>query len=361
MEAPEDLAYWIAWHRSPKMGATRFAHLRRAFPSLKDAWHAKAIDLKQIGFDDNLVQELILHRQQTNIEKSWQQINELNLNVVTVADDNYPNLLKQISDPPPLLYYRGNWSCLDYPALAAVGSRQITSYGQQAVAKLIPALAQSGLTIVSGLAYGVDAACHQATLQAGGKTAGVLACGLDQIYPAVNRYLAQKIIDSGGLLLTEFPPGVMPLTHHFPLRNRIIAGLCRATLVIEAAAVSGALITAKLALEYNREVFAVPGNINAPGSVGTNELIKLGAMPALTADDILSAYNLTAATPAQARPTLDKLSEQILKLIVDEPLHSDDIARALSLPAGDIIAKLTLLEVAGLIKDSGQQKFIALE
>ena len=153
----------------------------------------------------------------------------------------------------------------------------------------------------------------------------------------------------------------MPLTHHFPLRNRIIAGLCRATLVIEAAAVSGALITAKLALEYNREVFAVPGNINAPGSVGTNELIKLGAMPALTADDILSAYNLTAATPAQARPTLDKLSEQILKLIVDEPLHSDDIARALSLPAGDIIAKLTLLEVAGLIKDSGQQKFIALE
>lgn len=361
MPDQDDLVYWIAWHRSPKMGATRFAHLRRAFSSLKEAWHAPAAHLKQVGFDDNLVAELVNHRQQTDVNKSWQEIADRKLNVVTVADDNYPKLLQQINDPPPVLYYRGNWPCLDFPALAAVGSRQISSYGQQAVAKLIPPLAQSGLTIVSGLAYGVDAACHQATLSVAGKTAAIMACGLDQIYPAANRYLAQKIIDAGGLLLTEFSPGVMPLTHHFPLRNRIIAGLCRATLVIEAAAVSGALITAKLALEYNREVFVVPGNITSPLSVGTNALIKLGATPVMTPDDILSAYNLTPFTRAQARPSLDELSEQILKLIIDEPLHSDDIARQIGQPAGDVIAKLTLLEVAGLIKDSGQQKYIALE
>ncbi|MFA4937010.1 MAG: DNA-processing protein DprA [Patescibacteria group bacterium] len=360
MNSVTDLVYWVAWSRLSKIGPTRFALLRRAFATLEQAWQATAQQLKQIGFDDNLIQEIILHRQQTDIEKSWQEIKTLKLNVTTVADDQYPTLLKEISDPPPVIYWQGNWECVNSPALATVGARKITSYGQQVIAKIIPALAQAGICIVSGLAYGVDAACHQATLQASGKTIAVLASGLDQIYPSANRYLANKIIDAQGLLLTEHPPGVLPLRHHFPIRNRIIAGLARATLVIEAAQTSGALITAKQALEYNRDVFAIPGSILSEQSAGTNELIRLGATPVSQPEEILNSFNLTAASGAGPKRQLTEMEATIINLIKNEPQHIDEIARLLHLPAGDITAKLSLLEIEGLVQNAGNQNFVSL-
>ncbi|MFH1111492.1 MAG: DNA-processing protein DprA [Patescibacteria group bacterium] len=360
MNLDNDLPYWVAWSRLPKIGATRFALLRRAFTSLEQAWQVSGQQLKQIGFDDNLVQEIILHRQRTDIGTSWQEIQALKLKVTVIADDNYPALLKEINDPPPIIFWQGNWDCLNSLMLATVGARRITSYGQQVVAKIIPPLAQAGLTIVSGLAYGVDAACHQATLQVGGKTVAVLASGLDQVYPSANRYLASKIIETAGLLLTEHPPGVLPLKHHFPIRNRIIAGLCRATLVIEAAKTSGALITAKQALEYNRDVFAIPGSILSEQSEGTNELIRLGAIPVAGPEEILNNFNLSLASQTNINRAFSELEKNIIELIKNEPQHIDEIARTLKLPAGDITAKLTLLELEGFIKNAGNQKFVSL-
>lgn len=355
-----DLPYWLAWNRSPKIGPTRFAQLRRAFASLQEAWESSGQQLRQIGFDDKLVNEIILHRQQTDVNQTYQEIQNLKLNITTAASQDYPKLLKEIADPPPVLYWRGNWQCLNFPCLATVGARRMTSYGQQVVAKLIPTLAQAGLTIISGLAYGIDAACHQATVMSGGKTVAVLASGLDQIYPSANRHLAQKILEAGGLLLSEFAPGTPPLKQHFPIRNRIIAGLARATLVIEAATTSGALITAKQALEYNRDVFAVPGSILGELSIGTNELIKLGATPVVKAEDILYSFNLKPQEQASASRPLFGVEAQIVALLKNEPLHSDEIARSLQLPAGDITAKLTLLELEGVIKEAGQHKFISV-
>ncbi len=359
MNLTNDLPFWVAWSRLPKIGPTRSALLRRAFTTLSEAWRATAQQLKQIGFDDNLIQEIITHRQRTNVEKSWQEIQELKLNVTVVTDDQYPILLKEINDPPPILYWQGNWQCLNAPILATVGARKITSYGQQVVTKIIPTLAQAGLCIVSGLAYGIDAACHQATLQAGGKTVAVLASGLDQIYPSANRYLANKIIESGGLILTEYPPNVLPLRHHFPIRNRIIAGLASATLVIEAAKTSGALITAKQALEYNRDVFAVPGSILSEQSIGTNELIRLGAVPVSQPEEILNTFNLTNIKQNGPKRQLTEMEEAIISLIKNEPQHIDEIARSLRLPVGDITAKLSLLEIEGLVQNTGNQKFVS--
>ncbi len=354
-----DLPYWAAWSRCPKIGPTRFARLRQAFSNMQEAWQASAQNFRQIGFDEQLIAELVQHRQQTDVKKSWEEIQSLGINLTTVTDDNYPPFLKEIADPPALLYWRGNWDCVNKQTLATVGARRMTPYGQQAVACLIPPLASAGLTIVSGLAYGIDAACHQSTLAAGGSTIGVLACGLDQIYPAANRQLGQKIIAQNGLLLSEYSPGVLPLKHHFPVRNRIIAGLAQATLILEATLKSGALITAKLALEYNRDVFAVPGSILSEMSQGTNELLKLGAIPALKAEDILATFNLRVS-PVNLTRKLNDIEEMIVNALNDEPKHVDELARLLNLPAGEITAKLTLLELEGLVKNAGQQKFIKL-
>ncbi len=354
-----DLPYWAAWSRYPKIGPTRFARLRQAFPTMAESWRASAQDLRQIGFDDQIIQELLHHRQNTNVDKSWEEIIRLGLNVTTIADDNYPTLLKEISNPPALLYWRGNLDCLTKPTLATVGARRMTVYGQQTVGCLIPPLASAGLTIISGLAYGIDTACHQAALSTGGYTVGVLACGLDQIYPAANNTLGQKIIEQNGLLLSEYPPGVLPLKHHFPVRNRIIAGLAQATLILEATLKSGALITAKLALEYNRDVFAVPGSILSEMSQGTNELLKLGAIPALKAEDILATFNLHNSTVNLTR-LLNEMEKMIINALNDEPKHVDELARLLKIPAGEMAAKLTLLELEGIVKNTGQQKFIKL-
>lgn len=353
-----DLPYWVAWSRSPKIGPRRLALLRRAFPDMATAWRASVNQLKQIGLDDNLVLELELHRKKTNVAESWQEIEKNNLNISTIESANYPPILKEIADPPAILFWQGSWSALNFPALAVVGSRQMTDYGRQVAANIIPPLARSNITIISGLAFGIDAACHQITVDNGGRTIAVLASGHDQFYPSVNRFLAKQIIDKEGLILSEYPPGTPPLKHHFPVRNRIIAGLAKATLVIEAAASSGALITAKLALEYNREVLAVPGSIFSPQSAGTNELIRLGAVLVSQTSDILSIFNITDKATA-IRP-LNYLEQAIVDFIQNEPRHSDEIARQLNIPAGELVAKLTILELEGLIKEIDKQKFISL-
>jgi DNA processing protein len=269
----------------------------------------------------------------------------------------YPALLKEIPDAPDTLYVRGNVASLvnnQLPTIAIVGTRKPTPYGIQTTHSLVSKLAGKSV-IVSGLAYGVDAQAHESALKSGGITWAVLGTGLDDktIYPTKNLSLAHKILNSGGLLISEYVQGTPPLPHHFPLRNRIIAGLSEKVVVIEAPISSGALITAKLALDYNREVLAVPGSIFSEMSVGPNKLISEGAVVVKNAQDILEvSYNTQEVDLTDAQ-------RLVYKALMSSPKHLDEIVRETSLPVNEVSSMLTLLEMRGMIKNI-KGKFIKL-
>ncbi|MBM2821154.1 MAG: Protecting protein DprA protein [Candidatus Berkelbacteria bacterium] len=231
-----------------------------------------------------------------NPDKELQKVQKYNLDCIILPDKDYPKLLKEISDPPGILYIKGNLSLQDEVSLAVVGSRKYSLYGKKATNYIVGPLVQNGLCIVSGLALGIDAIAHEVALSSKGRTLAVLGCGLDQIYPLANIRLADKIIKSGGALISEFPLGMPALRHNFPIRNRIIAGLTLGTLVIECAEGSGSLLTAAAAIDYNREVFAVPGEIFSETSSGTNRLIKMGAKIVTSHRDVLEDLHLEEKT-----------------------------------------------------------------
>ncbi len=352
-----DLPYWVALARCLKLGPTRFASLRGAFATMAEAWAAPATTLKRAGLDESTVQALREHREKTNVDESIAELERLGINALTIADERYPKLLSQIFDPPAVLFYRGNLEALKNSALAVVGTRVCTAYGRRAAHELTLELARSGLAIVSGLAYGIDTEAHRAALEAGGTTIAVLAGGLDDIYPTANQGLAQNIVEHAGLLLSEYAPGVASLKQNFPYRNRIIAGLTRGTLVVEGAPDSGSLITAKHALEANREVFAVPGSVFSEQSAGTNALLKLGAHLVTSAQDILNVFGLEATVKTKLpAPTAEQ--EVFLKHLSHEPIHIDELVRKLGRQAAQVMADITLLEVAGYVKDVGGQKYV---
>ncbi|MEK7647401.1 MAG: DNA-processing protein DprA [Patescibacteria group bacterium] len=271
---------------------------------------------------------------------------------VTLADKDYPALLREIPNPPETLSLLGNFRAWNKPAVAIVGTRKATSYGLQAARALGRELASSGITVVSGLALGIDAEAHRGALEANGNTVAVLGSGINMIYPATNRPLAEKIIKQGGAIISEFSPDLPPERWTFPQRNRIIAGLSNVTLVVEAPEKSGALITAYLALEYNREVAALPGEITSLNSQGTNKLIKLGAAIIRNADDVLELLGIT--TP-NAKAPLDKLDkiENVIMQCLSSPQSKDEILNLTQLPADTLNQKLSLLELKGAIKNNG--------
>ena len=252
-----------------------------------------------------------------------------------------PPLLRAIHDPPPGLFVRGDTDVelLARPAVAVVGARMCSGYGASVARGLARELAGAGLVVVSGLARGVDGEAHRGALEGGGSTAAVLGCGVDHDYPAAHSELARRIVDSGGLIVSEYAPGVEPAPWRFPARNRIVAGLCAATIVVEARERSGALITADLALEDGREVFAVPGEITSALSAGTNDLLKLGASALTAARDVLTGYGIEPAD----EPTVDS---PLLELL---PATADELARRTSLPAEEVARALVELELAGAV------------
>jgi DNA processing protein len=354
-----DLPYWVALSHCPKIGPTRWASLRRSFSTMKEVWEASANELKKTGLEESIIVALVDHRLKTNVTEKWEELAKLKIEVVNIVDERYPKLLREIYDPPALLFYRGNLNALNNNSLAVVGARQATSYGLRVAEEFVHTLAYAGLTIISGLAYGIDAAAHRATLKASGITVAVLASGLDQIYPTANQALANEMVKHGGLLLTEFPPHTAPLKQNFPYRNRVIAGLARGTLVIEAAPGSGALITVKQALEANREVFTVPGNIFSEYSKGTNELLKLGAHPVTEAQDILNVYGLESTAKSEVLPLADE-QKTLLEYLSSEPLHIDELGRQARVPAAELTAQLTILELSGYVRDVGGHTYIKL-
>jgi DNA processing protein len=261
----------------------------------------------------------------------------------------FPTLLAAIHDPPPRLFLRGSASpeLLGRPAVALVGARACSSYGRSVGRALGRDLAAAGLVVVSGLARGIDSEAHRGALDAAGATVAVLGCGIDRDYPAAHAELARRICDGGGLVVSEYEPGVEPAPWRFPARNRIIAGLCLATVVVEARERSGALITADFALEEGREVLAVPGEITSSLSEGSNALLRLGATPVTSADDVLELYGLQR--PVAATPSVGKLTAALLALLAERPLSADELLRATGVEPGAAAGALMELELAGRV------------
>ena len=360
---PNDIIFWNAIAQINKIGPKRFKKLYNHFPSMEAALRASLSELIQSGLEEKIASEFILKRSEINPQAEWEKLEKENIKVITVKSEKYPKLLKETYTPPPLLYYKGNLSDNDEFPIAVVGTRKFTPYGKQVTEQIVTHLAQNGIVIVSGLALGIDALAHQAALNANGRTIAILGSGIDNqsIYPAHNRFLAQKIIDSGGLIATEYPIKTMPLKQNFPARNRIVSGLSLGTLVIEGPKESGALITARHALDQNREVFAVPGNITSKNSIGPNILIKMGAKTVTSASDILETLDLTQATDFIANQKIipeSKEEEIILQYLSQDPIHIDDIVRSSQLSITTITSTLTIMEMKGKVKNIGSMNYI---
>lgn len=271
---------------------------------------------------------------------------------VSISEQGYPEKLKNINDPPPYLYFKGDLDVFDGPSLAIVGSRRPTDYGRRITSRLAGELASTGVLIVSGLAFGIDAIAHQAALEAGGKTAAVFGCGLDYIYPRAHSTLASRIIESGSLL-SEFPKGTRPERFNFPVRNRIISGLTDGVLVVEAAEKSGALVTANLALDQGREVLAIPGNVESKFSYGPNDLIKQGAVPVTSVEDIMANFGWhkseVFSRPDRDLSRLTSNERTLFGHISVQPVHIDELGRKLGSSPAKISELLLSLEIKGFI------------
>jgi DNA processing protein len=354
--------YWVGFNLVRGIGAVRLRSLIDHFGDASSAWNAAPEDLRAAGLGTKTVGRLVAARSDVDLDALWEDIGRRGIQVLTSEDESYPQRLKEIEQPPPVLYVRGEWLPEDQFAVAVVGTRKITAYGRQVTEQLAATLATSGITVISGLARGVDAVAHGAALNAGGRTAAVLGCGVDRIYPPENRALGERII-SRGALLSDYPLGTAPESGNFPPRNRIISGLSMATIVVEAGDTSGALITAEFAAEQGRDVFAVPGNILAPQSRGTNRLIQNGALPLLSPDDILQSLNLTKVGQQKSArrilPTND-VESQLMTALGDEPLHVDEIRNQTGLPVEKVSAALVMMELKGMVRQVGGMQYVAV-
>lgn len=356
----DERAYWIAFNRVAGIGPARLAALLEECGSIEAAWQAPIQSLRAAGLDRRSTENLLLARREIDPQAELKRVLAAGYCVFTWHDRHYPANLRSAPQPPPVLYARGEISPQDELAVAVVGTRQVSSYGREVAHLLGSELARHGVTVVSGLALGVDAIAHQAALDAGGRTLAVLGSGVDQIYPAKNRKLALQLIRQGALI-SEYSVGTKPEASNFPPRNRIISGLSLAVVVVEAGARSGALITARFAAEQGRDVFAVPGSILNPVSAGCNRLIQDGAMPIVSVDDLLERLQLArqvaqqevrAAVPATPAEAL------ILKHISSEPLHLDEIVRAAPMDTAEVSGLLAVMELKGLVRQVGGMQYV---
>ncbi len=360
----DQLAYWIAFSRVFGIGPVRFQLLLNFFhEDVAAAWNADAKTLAQAKLDAKTIESFLTQRAKITPAQELERLERLRIRIITWKDETYPPLLRKIEYAPPVLYICGNLTDDDrHYAIGIVGTRKMSTYGRQATEHFTTELVRGKVTIVSGLALGVDSVAHQAALDAGGRTIAVIASGLDQLYPPSNYNLAKRIVESGqGALLTPFPLGIRPEAGNFPARNHIISGLALGVLVTEAPEKSGALITANSALAQGREVFAIPNGIFSPGGVGVNKLIQDGAHPVTNVNDILSSLNLYMIPQhAEAQATLPENAEErlLFSLLTHEARHIDDLTREANLASNEVAATLTMMELKGLARHVGGMQYV---
>ena len=357
--AAGEINYWVAFNRIPGVGRVRYKALLEKFGSLAQAWCARPSDLRSAGLNDRIVRVIVAERPNIDPDAEMELLAKHEVRALTWDDPSYPVRLKETDDPPPVLYVRGQ-IIPDEWAVSVVGTRRPTPYGRQVAEELSHQLASNRICVVSGLARGIDAIAHRAAIQAGGRTLAVLACGLDIIYPPEHAKLAREIMDHGALI-SDYPLGTQPRGDYFPRRNRIMSGVSLGVLVVEGDMNSGAMITARLALDQNREVFAVPGSIFSPQSRGTNDLIQQGAKLVQTVEDVLEELNLTMV-PHQIEmqeliPATDTESD-LLRHISKEPVHIDEVCRRSGLPVSTVSSVLAMMELKGLIKQMGPMAYV---
>lgn len=391
------LGYWIALSQTPGLGAARFRLLETHFDGdLGSAWKASQRELRAAGIGGGVVKAIAESREKIDPEREVERLARCGVTALTWHDEEYPRRLKEIADAPPVLYCRGALHPDDETSVAVVGTRRPTEYGYRVTAELCAELAARGVTVVSGLALGIDARAHKATLDAGGRTIAVLGNGLDTVYPRENRRLAERIVGEGGALVSEFALGTRPEASNFPRRNRIISGMTLGTLITEASETSGTRWTVYHALEQNREIFCVPGSVYSDASKLTNRLIREGAKLVCGVSDILEEIGLDTAVrqiplslddPDAARPSPgDTVSNEVgerayvdhglkaagvtanpetddpdelnlLQHITSEPAHIDDLARLAGRPITEISGLLTMLEIKGLVVQAGMMHY----
>jgi len=363
---------WVALNMTVGIGPRAAAKLLERFGSAEAVYGATRAELEQLRLLPEAVDSIIARELQDKAEAEIENVKKLGADLLILDDGVYPSLLREIYDPPITLYVKGAWDqCLDQPCVAIVGSRRCSTYGQNAALMLARDLAQRGVTVVSGFARGIDAAAHRGALEGGGRTVAVLGTGIDQFYPRDHKKLADEILERGGAVVTQFPLSTPPVSENFPYRNRIISGLSLGVVVVEAAENSGSLITARLAIEQNREVFAVPGNITSRNSFGTNYLIKgAGAKLVQQWQDIAAELPPQIAAKLLPPPFGEKKKEKsladqlalvpenlsgtehaVFKLLsADNPAHIDALLDTTKLSISDLTAALLALEMRELVR-----------
>jgi DNA processing protein len=355
----EEIKYWVGFNMIPGIGRVKFSQLENYFGNLGLAWEAEPSELELAGLDKNSIKSIVGCRPRISLEAEMERLEGYGIKVVSWHDPDYPARLKEIYDYPPVLYIRGSLRPEDEWCLSVVGTRRPTVYGRQVTEEIVTGLARNRITVVSGLAKGIDSMAHQSALEAGGRTIAVMGGGLDTVYPAENASLARSIIQSGALL-SEYHPGTRPRPENFPRRNRIMSGISLGVLVVEAGETSGALITARLAVEQNREVFAIPGSILSPASQGTNHLIQDGAKLVTDYTDILEELNLTAVAEQLEMKEVLPTSETeslLLKKLGAEPTHIDEVCRLSGLPIATVSSTLAMMELKGMVKQVGTMNY----
>ncbi len=358
--ADADKPYWLGLNLVKGIGAVRLKRLISVFGEARAVWHASPTTLAKSGLSQRIIDNLLQLRAEIDLAKVMQDLENKDIQVLTWMDAGYPARLNEIETPPPVLYLRGELVPGDEWAVAIVGTRRITAYGRQVAMELASYLARNGVTVVSGLARGVDTVAHTEALQAGGRTLAVLGNGIDRMYPPENRRLAERIRTQGALI-TDYPPGTPPEAVNFPPRNRIISGLSLAVVVVEAGERSGATITASFAADQGREVFAVPGGIYARQSRGANRLIQQGARPLLNPEDILESLDMTLVVEHRAvRAVLpeNELEARLLEGLGQEQIHIDELTRRLGLSVQDVSAALAMMELKGMIRKVGSMRYV---
>ena len=361
----DELKYWVAIHKTAGVGAAKFTALETHFGTLKDAWSASEKEFIAAGLGIKTVDAILKSRLKTDPDAEMEALERLGIKPIHLRSREYPAILRDASEPPCVIYVKGELDFDEGRSLAIVGTRKATSYGKTVARQISTELARCGITIVSGLAHGIDEVAHKSSIEAGGKTLAVLAGGLDSIYPASNKGLAERIPESGALI-SEYPPGVRSLSNFFPRRNRIISGLSQGVLVVEANMDSGAMITGDFAIKDGRAIFAVPGNITSENSKGTNWLIRNGATLVSEARDVLEHLNVSTVqkvsvpppekkNPFMAVPLVDRTDEcearsnPVAEALIrsDGPVHIDELVQICKMPASQISSTLTLMELEG--------------